>query len=144
MYSNLFADQFEHYINQFIKELNAFHKEDQIWETAGQISNSPGVLAKHIIGNLNHYLGFGLGYTDYHRDRMAEFSEERVHLADLIRGLEETRKLVADVLEKETDLTKPYPEELFKGAGTLGSFLARLSTHLAYHVGQVNYYRRGL
>ncbi len=144
MYTNPFTNQFEGYLNQLIKELNAFDKEEQIWKTKGQITNSPGILAKHIIGNLNHFLGFGLGYTDYQRDRPAEFSEDRVPLADLIKGLEDAKKLVVQVLEKETDLNKPFPKELFGHEGTLGYYVAKLSTHLAYHVGQINYYRRGV
>lgn len=144
MNTNPFSDQYNHYINQLITELHAFDQEEQIWSSNGLIKNSPGVLVKHIIGNLNHFIGFGLGYTDYQRDRPAEFSETRLSVLELVNRLEETRKLVLDILQKETDLNKPVPGHLFKREITLGYYLSKLSTHLAYHVGQINYYRRGI
>jgi len=144
MYKNLFTENYEHYINQFIKELKAFESEDMIWSTDGTITNSPGTLAKHIIGSLNHFIGFGLGYTDYKRDRPVEFDGSRVPREQLISDLEATRKLMIEILEKETDFSKPVAASLFGKETSLGRFLGKLDTHLAYHVGQVNYYRRAL
>lgn len=142
MNTNFFTEQFDQYLLQLIKELQAFDQEDQIWSTNGLIKNSPGVLAKHTIGNLNHFIGFGLSYSNYKRDRPAEFSEATIPLSTLVTDLEATRKLILDILEKETDFNKPVPGNLFGREVTLGYYLSKLSTHLAYHVGQINYYRR--
>jgi len=42
----------------------------------------------------------------------------------------------------ETDLEKNYPQIVFEKEMTTGFFLVHLSTHLAYHLGQINYHRR--
>ncbi len=43
--------------------------ESSLWETRGTIANSAGVLAQHLTGNLNHYIGFTLGNSGYKRNR---------------------------------------------------------------------------
>jgi len=144
MHNNPFTDLFDNYLTQLINELPEFKQEAQIWQTNGAIKNSPGVLTKHLIGNLNHFIGFGLGYTDYQRDRPEEFSSNRTPVAALIQSLKDTKSMVHHVLEQETDLSKPVSAKLFNREVTLGWFLGKLSTHLAYHVGQINYYRRGI
>ena len=42
----------------------------------------------------------------------------------------------------EADLAKPYPESVGGVSSTTGAFLAHFATHLAYHLGQVDYHRR--
>ena len=40
------------------------------------------------------------------------------------------------------EIEKLYPDEVFKEPMTTGHFLIHLSTHLGYHLGQINYHRR--
>ena len=42
----------------------------------------------------------------------------------------------------EADLAKPYPEKIGGVSSSTGAFLAHFATHLAYHLGQVDYHRR--
>ncbi|MNL84327.1 hypothetical protein D3C87_2122640 [compost metagenome] len=42
----------------------------------------------------------------------------------------------------ETDLKAIYPQIVFEKEMTTEFFLVHLSTHLAYHLGQINYHRR--
>jgi uncharacterized damage-inducible protein DinB len=42
----------------------------------------------------------------------------------------------------EADLAKPFPEQVGGVSSTTGAFLAHFATHLAYHLGQVDYHRR--
>ena len=45
---------------------------------------------------------------------------------------------------KEEDLSKPFPEKIGGVSSSTGAFLAHFATHLAYHLGQVDYHRRML
>ncbi len=45
---------------------------------------------------------------------------------------------------KEEDLSKPFPEKVGGVTSSTGAFLAHFATHLAYHLGQVDYHRRML
>jgi len=42
----------------------------------------------------------------------------------------------------ESDLARPFPETVGGVSSTTGAFLAHFATHLAYHLGQVDYHRR--
>ena len=42
----------------------------------------------------------------------------------------------------EADLAKPFPEKVGGVSSSTGAFLAHFATHLAYHLGQVDYHRR--
>jgi uncharacterized damage-inducible protein DinB len=42
----------------------------------------------------------------------------------------------------DKDLEKEYPLLVFENKMSTGYFLIHLTTHLAYHLGQINYQRR--
>jgi len=42
----------------------------------------------------------------------------------------------------ESELEATYPKVVFKEEMSTAYFLVHLTTHLAYHLGQLNYYRR--
>jgi uncharacterized damage-inducible protein DinB len=42
----------------------------------------------------------------------------------------------------EAQLKENYPKEVFGAPMTIEFFLIHLTSHLAYHLGQVNYHRR--
>jgi hypothetical protein len=42
----------------------------------------------------------------------------------------------------DADLSRPYPEPVGGVTTSAGAFLAHFATHLAYHLGQVDYHRR--
>jgi hypothetical protein len=44
----------------------------------------------------------------------------------------------------DDDLRRPYPELVSGRQFITGDFLLHLSTHLAFHLGQIGYLRRGL
>ncbi len=138
---------FDRDIKKLIKEMRLFKNESDLWETRGKISNSPGNLACHIVGNLNHFIGHALGKTDYKRDRPLEFSIKNVPVDQIVKGLEAANAMVKDVLSNLDDetLNGIFPLKVFsdKDLPTM-LFLVHLTTHLSYHLGQVNYYRRGI
>ncbi len=137
-----FIHYFDRYLKQLDQEIRAYPDEAQLWQLAGDISNTPGNLCLHLIGNLNHFIGHALGDTAYVRNRPLEFSEKSVPRATMLERLTATRSMLAEVLKEVKDLDADYPKGLFPEEGSVRYQLLRLLTHLAYHVGQINYHRR--
>ena len=131
-------------LNKLKIEIESYQNESKIWEIDKNISNSGGNLCLHLIGNINTYIGAELGKTDYIRDRPLEFSLKNIPKSELIIKIEDTLLVVNNVLDTltETDLEKIYPQIVFEKEMTTGFFLVHLSTHLGYHLGQINYHRR--
>lgn len=121
-----------------------FEREEDLWITKKEISNSPGNLCLHIIGNLNHFIGHVLGKTAYSRDRELEFTAKGISRTIIVKQIDETKRMVEQTLAAfdEDQLEENYPIKVFKELNSIGFFLIHLSTHLNYHLGQINYFRR--
>lgn len=135
---------FERDLKKLKTELELYPNESQIWKIDREISNSAGNLTLHLIGNLNTYIGAELGKTGYIRNRPLEFSLKDIPRTELIKNIEQTLEMITITLKslKDQDLEKTYPQIVFEKEMTTGFFLIHLSTHLAYHLGQINYHRR--
>jgi uncharacterized damage-inducible protein DinB len=135
---------FDRDLNKLKVEIESYQNESQIWAIDKQVSNSAGNLCLHLIGNINHFIGNQIGKTDYVRDRPLEFSLKNIPQAELIAKINDTMLVVDKTLDtvKHEDLEKIYPLIVFEKEMTTGFFLVHLSTHLAYHLGQINYHRR--
>lgn len=131
-------------LERLIKEMEGYHDERNLWVTDKNIANAGGNLCLHLIGNLNTYFGAVLARTGYIRNRELEFSKKDVPAATLISQVREAAVLVDTTLAgmSEEDLDKEYPLLVFENKMSTGYFLVHLATHLAYHLGQVNYHRR--
>lgn len=131
-------------LDKLKKELKLYDVEDNIWKISGNISNSAGNLALHIIGNLNHYIGSEMGNTGYIRNRAAEFSLKGVSRDEILNQIEETKQTISNALLKfpEDWFSRKYPLEEFGYPMTYEYFMVHLVSHLNYHLGQVNYHRR--
>ncbi|XWW46560.1 DinB family protein [Fibrella sp. USSR17] len=125
-------------------ELNQYSNEEQIWAVPPGIINSAGNLCLHLIGNLNTYIGGELGQSGYVRQRDLEFSLRDIPRAVLLAQLDETASLVSRTLLSldEARLQEEYPLLVFENKTSTGFLLVHLATHLAYHLGQINYHRR--
>lgn len=125
-------------------EIESYQNETQIWAIDKNISNSAGNLCLHLIGNINTYIGGEIGKTGYIRNRELEFSLKDIPKAELIQKIEDTILVVQKAFDTLTpsDLEAIYPLVVFEKEMTTGFFLVHLSTHLAYHLGQINYHRR--
>lgn len=135
---------FDRDLNRLIVEIESYQNESQIWVIDKNISNSAGNLCLHLIGNINLFIGVEIGKTDYVRDRPLEFSLKNVPRTGLISKIEATKLVVNNALDtlSASDLEAIYPLIVFEKEMTTGYFLIHLSTHLAYHLGQINYHRR--
>ena len=131
-------------IQRLRKEIELFNQDSNLWRTVGQVKNPAGNLCLHLVGNLNTYIGKNLGYTNYVRDRDAEFNSRNVSKQELLDKVEETREVVISTMKKlnNEDVDKKYVEDVFGYEMTNGFFLIHLAAHLSYHLGQVNYIRR--
>ena len=135
---------FKRDLNKLKKEIAAYQNEENIWIVDKNITNCGGNLCLHLLGNLNHFIGTLLGETGYVRQRDLEFSLKNVPRTTLIEQVEDTMEMIEKVLNQltEVDLAKEYPIIVFKERMPTGFFLTHLTTHLTYHLGQVNYHRR--
>ncbi|SHG32334.1 Protein of unknown function [Flavobacterium frigidimaris] len=131
-------------LNKLKVEIELYQNESQIWAIDKSISNSAGNLCLHLIGNINTYIGAEIGKTGYVRDRPLEFSSKDIPKAELITKINNTILAVNNAFNSltEKDLEAIYPQIVFEKEMTTGFFLVHLSTHLAYHLGQINYHRR--
>jgi uncharacterized damage-inducible protein DinB len=110
----------------------------ELWERAHEKSNSVGNLLLHLCGSTRHFLGRGVGGSDYRRDRPAEFAEKGpIARAELLRVLDETlaesdrvlAALQADHLMESNDRTGR--------AYTVAELLVRVAHHWSLHTGQI-------
>lgn len=108
------------------------------------ISNVGGTLVLHIAGNLRHFLGNIIGGVPYTRDRDAEFSNRTATKAELIALMTETRNAIAATIPKLSNevLEKPFPLQIAGRTVSTADFVVHLASHLAYHLGQLDYHRR--
>jgi len=126
------------------RELEGYSTESQIWQVHPALPNTGGTLALHAAGNLLHFIGAVLGGSGYVRNRDAEFSRRDVPRAELIRELDRAIEAVESALAgvTESQLAEWYPLPVANRRVRTGEFVLHLATHLAYHLGQVDFHRR--
>lgn len=141
----------QHFLPWYLRELNKlkeelllYKNENELWRLKGDIKNSPGTLALHLIGNLQHFIGAQLGSTGYIRQREKEFADRNVPREKLIREIDDTIKIIQKVLPAITDeqFNSEYPIPFLEQKRSVGELLFILYGHLNYHLGQINYHRR--
>lgn len=126
------------------REVEAYPTDDQPWRPADGLPNSGGMLVRHLCGNLRHFVGAQLGDTGYVRDREAEFHAPPASRAALLLEVEATEREVLTTLAglAPERLSETYPQALLGQHLVTGDFLLHLASHLAFHLGQVDYHRR--
>jgi uncharacterized damage-inducible protein DinB len=131
-------------LNKLKSEIESYKTESNLWVIDREIANSAGNLCLHLIGNLNTYIGATLGGSNYIRNRELEFSLKDIPKLELIKMIEETIVAVSETLDKITSeqIDDEYPLLVFNEKTSTEFFLIHLTTHLTYHLGQINYHRR--
>ncbi|MGC4104567.1 DinB family protein [Ferruginibacter sp.] len=144
MTTAIVSELFERDLNKLKTEIGLYKDENSLWIIKEGIGNSGGNLCLHLLGNLNHFIGAVLGNTGYVREREKEFNLKDIPQKDLCAHIEQTISIVNTTLSKLTaeDLEKNFPIEVFGKPLTTGFLLVHLTTHLSYHLGQINYHRR--
>ncbi|SFA48368.1 Protein of unknown function [Pedobacter suwonensis] len=131
-------------LSKLKSEIEAYQNEKNLWRTGHGIANSAGNLCLHLVGNLNTYIGATLGGTDYVRNRELEFSLKDLPKQELISMIEATITVVSKTLDRvsQAQMDNEYPTKVLEEKTSTEFFLVHLSTHLTYHLGQINYHRR--
>ncbi len=144
MLLDILKSLFERDLIKLKSEILAYKHENALWQTDKEIANCAGNLCLHLIGNLNAFIGAELGNTGYIRQRDLEFSLKDVPRDELIKKINDTILMLNKVFDElsEEELQKEYPLKIFKNKTSTEYFLIHLSTHLNYHLGQINYHRR--
>jgi hypothetical protein len=126
------------------REIAAYEREPDLWACPPGVANPAGTLVLHLAGNLRHFVGAQLAGTGYVRDRNAEFQDRNVPRAALLARVTDAAVEVDRTLRNlpETRLAEPYPLEVGGVRLLTGTLLLHLATHLAYHLGQLDYHRR--
>lgn len=113
--------------------------EDVLWRRPRPGVNSIGNLCLHLWGNESHYLGHGVGGTDFRRDRAAEFTADggpssQELRAKLLQAREATRGILAGLDEGDLGglVDVNHPEE-----PTVLRVILHVVTHYSYHTGQI-------
>lgn len=144
MLQQILTDFYERDLKKLKAEIELYADEADLWEKPGEVPNTAGNLCLHLNGNLQHFFGAILGDTGYVRDRDAEFSTTGVSREQMLADIDVTLGVVRSTLAKLTDadLAATYPIEVFGKPMTTGWFITHLSTHLTWHLGQINYHRQ--
>jgi hypothetical protein len=131
-------------LDKLESEIKLYPSEESIWKLQGDIKNSAGTLCLHLCGNLQHYIGVGLGKSDYVRNRDNEFAARNIGRQLLLEDIVRTKQAVREALSKADPaiLETDYPLPVFENKMTVQFFMIHLAAHLEYHLGQVNYHRR--
>jgi uncharacterized damage-inducible protein DinB len=126
------------------REIEAYPDDESIWRLPPGAPNSAGTLTLHVCGNLQHYLGALLGGTGYVRDRDAEFATRDLSRGSLIDHVSATERAISSSVPTigRLVLADPFPEPIRGETLSTREALLHLATHLAYHIGQVDYHRR--
>lgn len=125
-------------------EIELYASDAHIWQVVEGINNPGGNIFLHLMGNLNTFFGAVFANTTYVRDRPLEFSARDIPRATLLKMLDEIHPIVLQVLHDfpADKLGEIYPIRIFDADKTNGYIFIHLETHLAYHLGQINYHRR--
>jgi uncharacterized damage-inducible protein DinB len=135
---------FKRDLNRLKQEIQLYPNESQIWKIQKGITNSAGNLCLHLVGNLNTYIGNTYGNSNYVRNRELEFSLKDIPRSELIHQIEQTILVVDHALDNlsEKELLIEFPVLVFETTTSNGFMLIHLTTHLTFHLGQINYHRR--
>jgi len=142
--TEILSKLYEQGLNKLRTEVESYPSEAELWKTGGNIPNSAGNLALHLVGNLNHFFGATLGGTGYVRDRDLEFNSGEVSKEQLVSEIEKSISVVKDALAKldSGDLRKTYPIQFQNEDVSTEYVLSYLLGHFNYHLGQIDYHRR--
>jgi len=135
---------FERDLNKLKIEISSYSDESKLWIIDKNIKNSGGNLCLHLVGNLNQFICGVIGKSGYVRNRNAEFNDKNVPKKILLKSIDDSIENIITVLKsmEDEDFSTTYPIDVFNQKMTTGFFLIHLTTHLNYHLGQINYHRR--
>jgi hypothetical protein len=116
MNNNEIALIYDRDLTKLQEEIKSFNNEENLWKTFGEIKNSSGNLALHIIGGLNYLIGTTLAQTGYLRNRDLEFAVMGIDRNVIVNDFEQLRSILKKTILSlsEDQFNLPYPIFLTK------------------------------
>ena len=118
----------------------ALISDEEIWWRPNDASNSLGNLVLHLRGNIGQWILAGLGGIEFVRKRDMEFSEKGpIPREELIEKLRVTVRKATQVIKamSAADLLHSYGIQGYNVTGYEAAI--HVTTHFAYHAGQIIY-----
>jgi len=119
--------------------------EDEVWKRPNQNTVSVGNLILHLNGNVQQWIGSGIGMNEDKRIRDTEFDTERgIAKNELFAQIEKTILIANSIVEKitPTDLIEVKTVQVYKEKGL--NIIIHVIEHFSYHVGQITYATKSL
>ncbi len=131
-------------IDALVREVDLYPTDAAVWKEIPGVPNTGGTLVLHLVGNLRFFIGSTIGSGDYVRDREAEFALRGVPRATLRSVIATARREVEMGLTQLSTsmLEAPFPVAVGGRQMSTQLFVLHLLSHLAYHLGQIDYHRR--
>ncbi len=120
--------------------------DEQINWAHPHLSNTVGILLRHIAGSERYWIGEVVGGHPAHRERATEFVRAPLKKRALVEGLRDAHASVREVVKRLTD--SELQDEVKTGRDddlrrvTKGWALLHSLTHTAYHLGQLQLFRK--
>lgn len=126
------------------REVALYPDDASLWKEVPGQPTLGGNLALHLAGNLRHFIGGVVGGSGFLRDREAEFNARGLTREAVLDPIRAAKAEVAAALGKldPSRLDEPFPEAIRGHQLSTRMVLAHLSTHLSFHLGQLDYHRR--
>jgi hypothetical protein len=126
------------------RELELYPDDSSIWQELPGLPNPAGTLFLHISGSLQHFFGAVLGKSGYVRDRAAEFSRRGVPRDEIKQELSRAKQGVKAGFANLTEdrLSQVFPVQYADAKLSTQLTLLQFLSHVAYHLGQIDYHRR--
>lgn len=128
------------------RELELYPDDASVWQDLPGLPNSAGTLLLHMAGSLQHFFGATFGGTGYVRNREAEFTRRNVPRSNIQEELVHAKMGVQIAFDNltEDDLEQTFPVQFADAEFTIQLTLLQFLSHLAYHLGQIDYHRRAV
>ncbi|HJW34067.1 MAG TPA: DinB family protein [Holophagaceae bacterium] len=133
-------------LDTLMREIQLYPEDASLWVAVPGQPTAGGNLALHLAGNLQHFIGATLGDTGYVRDRDREFASTGLSREAVLQELRHARADVQATLKAlaASRLGETYPLEIQGIRLSTEAVLLHLASHLAFHLGQVDYHRRAV
>jgi len=113
---------------------------DQIWTRPSSESNSVGIIVQHLIGNLNQWVGAGVGGSNFQRNRPEEFRDRKKIVKDeVLKRVLDLQSAVENVISHVQPDSLLSPRRIQETDLTVMAALYKALNHFEFHEGQILY-----
>ncbi len=116
---------------------------EEVWYRKNENTNSVGNLILHLSGNVQQYIGFGIGGLQDKRKRNDKFeSRENIQKDRLYEKIKETVETANGIIQKLTIEELVLDRKVQGFSENTISVIIHVIEHFSYHVGQITFYTK--